>query len=1102
MCDNCALWIHNDCAGISNSLYTRHQLHGSLSFICPRCNFPSFIRNLDTHILNDNNRFSVLSDLDPDSDQQSLPSINSEESFRPAPFSQSTPKKITNTHKANKELKVLSINCDSLQSFHKRSELKAIIAKNEPHLVLCQETKLGDQHLHSELFPDGSGWSCVRKDRKTGAGGVMILIREGIDFNEDALKTFETDCEIVWIQLKLPGTKLLNVASVYRPPGSSIGYITKLQKHMHEIYSKYRNASYIICGDLNLTSVDWEYHTVKTESIEGVNREALNTGNKGGYDQNHCSAFLELLRELGLTQHVLEVTRDKSNKILDLVLTNRPDNLLTTSVEPGMSDHNVVIATFDLAPNRKKCHQRKILKYDKADWNKIRNRTKSMADQYFLRSPDELSVDINCKFIEHEIKTIIDEEIPSKVSKARVSYPWITPEVKKALRIRDRLYKKAKRSKSPHMWNNFKQARQRAKKVIRSSHASYISKTITTNLHSNQKPFWSYIRSLRKNSNTIPSLQAKNNILATTNQSKADALVDQFTSVFAQEGDEGPRLQQLFPDMPAIEVGEEGVRKLLSSINPSKAGGPDGIPARFLKEAANELAPIYTQLFQQSYVTGELPKSWTHAIVAPIFKKGKKSLPVNYRPVSLTAIPCKVFEHILVSKIWLHLNNHNIITTKQHGFRGGLSCETQLIGALDDWTRVMDWGGGQVDAIVLDFSKAFDVVPHNRLSSKLACYGITGHTGQWIKSFLRSRTHQVVVNGSMSRECGVSSGVPQGTVLGPLLFLIFINDIEDGLRSQIRLFADDSILYREIVTEEDSHILQRDLFKLQEWSDKWMMRFNVEKCKTLRLTRRTKHRVDFQYLMSTPGCGESVASVPLSTLESAKDILNTIPFNGRFQALEVIASDKYLGVILDSKLTFNQHVESICAKATRILNLCRRNLSMCPPATREIAYKALVRPQLEYASTAWNPHTLKNITKLENVQRRAARWVLGNYTYGPNAQLTEEIANKLRWQSLQHRRAISDICMFYKIRNNIVTIEFPPTVKQHYRDAFKYQSIQANHSEAYKNGFYPRSVRLWNQLPIVLRESLTIESFRNGAATWIAPLAWSRAPATGVWRPT
>ena len=202
------------------------------------------------------------------------------------------------------------------------------------------------------------------------------------------------------------------------------------------------------------------------------------SGNKGNYDQNHCSAFLELMRELGLTQHVVEVTRDKSSKILDLILTNRPDTLLSTSVGPGMSDHNITIATFDLAPTRKKMPQRQVLKYDKADWDKIRIRTKSMVDHYFRRKPDELSVDVNCRFIENGIQSIIKEEVPSKLSKSRESYPWITPAVKRAQRSRNRLYRKARRSKCPLIWNEFRVARQRAKNLIRRSHANNVSRTI------------------------------------------------------------------------------------------------------------------------------------------------------------------------------------------------------------------------------------------------------------------------------------------------------------------------------------------------------------------------------------------------------------------------------------------------------------------------------------------------------------------------------------------------------------------------------------------------------------------------------------------------
>ena len=368
--------------------------------------------------------------------------------------------------------------------------------------------------------------------------------------------------------------------------------------------------------------MDWTTHSVMLGPIEREGRDVLDTGNVENYDPNHCSSFLEVVHELGLTQHVLDVTRDRSNKILDLILSNRSDSILTTSVEPGMSDHNVAIATFNLAPTRKSIPQRQIFKFDKANWNSIRNRTKIMADHYFSRSPDKLSVDDNCTFIEKGIQAIMKEEVPIKISKGRESYPWITPVVKRAQRIRDRLYKKAKKSKSPQVWDNFKQARQRAKNLIRSNHADYVNRTISETLNENSKPFWSYIRSLRKDSNSIPSLQT-NNTLAVTNQSKADALVKQFTSVFTKEQDLGPECQQRFPDMPTITIGEEGVMKLLSGVNPGKAGGPDGIPARFLKEAAGELAPIYTHLFQQSYKLGQLPRSWTHAIVAPIYKKGK-----------------------------------------------------------------------------------------------------------------------------------------------------------------------------------------------------------------------------------------------------------------------------------------------------------------------------------------------------------------------------------------------------------------------------------------------------------------------------------------------
>ena len=584
---------------------------------------------------------------------------------------------------------------------------------------------------------------------------------------------------------------------------------------------------------------------------------------------------------------------------------------------------------------------------------------------------------------------------------------------------------------------------------------------------------------------------------AATDEKKANALVNQFTSVFTQENlDNIPELPKLYPDMPEIGFGEEGIVKILKNVNPSKAGGPDLIPSRFLKENACQLAPVYTHLFRQSYNSGSPPSSWTHAIVCPIYKKGKKSLPENYRPVSLTAIPCKLFEHIIVSQIWAHLNEHNIITSNQHGFRAGMSCETQLIEVLEDWTNVMNKGSGQVDAIVLDFSKAFDMVPHRRLLQKLNSYGISGNTSKWINGFLSTRTHEVVINGTKSKTHKVTSGVPQGTVLGPLLFLVYINDIENNIDSSIRLFADDSAIYRPINSIEDSITLQRDLFKLQEWADKWQMSFNVKKCKTLRITKRTKNRINHTYVMSTPNSSLTGKIVTTEVHNAAKEFLHTNPPNGKFSPLEEIESDRYLGVMLDNKLSFNSHVDTITKKATNLLNLCRRNLYMCNSQVKETAYKSLIRPQLDYASPAWSPHTARNIDKVEAVQRRAARFVLNNYNYGPDANLSEQMRTQLKWTPLQHRRAQYDLALFFKIKHNLVNISFPATVLPSPRDPLRYQHIQALHSEAYKYHFFNRTIRIWNILPASIVAIENLDLFKTQTIAWITPLAWRKVNET------
>ena len=246
-----------------------------------------------------------------------------------------------------------------------------------------------------------------------------------------------------------------------------------------------------------------------------------------------------------------------------------------------------------------------------------------------------------------------------------------------------------------------------------------------------------------------------------------------------------------------IKIDPNGVEKLLSSLQPNKACGPDELPNQVLKNCSKALAPGVSVLFQKSLDSGQLPKDWTDANVAPVFKKGDRHAAENYRPVSLTSVLSKTLEHIVCSHMHSFFEQHNVLTNVNHGFRRGFSCETQLTVTADDLARNVE-GGVQTDIAISDFSKAFDTVPHRKLLHKLKSYGIRGQLHKWISSFLCNRFMKVVVDGEVSSETEVVSGVPQGTVLGPLLFLVHINDLPDHVTSNVRLFADDCLLYRQI----------------------------------------------------------------------------------------------------------------------------------------------------------------------------------------------------------------------------------------------------------------------------------------------------------------
>ncbi len=341
-------------------------------------------------------------------------------------------------------------------------------------------------------------------------------------------------------------------------------------------------------------------------------------------------------------------------------------------------------------------------------------------------------------------------------------------------------------------------------------------------------------------------------------------------------------------------------------------------------------------------------------------------------------------------------------------------------------------------------------MPHHRLLSKLDHCGIRGHLHNWLREWLTTRKQTVVVEGERSLGVDVESGVPQGTVLGPLMFLIYINDIGDRIDSdtRIRLFADDCVLYRTIHSISDSQQLQQDLYSLINWSHDWQMLFNASKCSVLRVTRKL-HPIISQYLIDGVQLGE-------------------------------VSEHPYLGVQLTSDMSWGSHIASATTKATRVLNMLRRNLGRkAPQSVRETAYKGLVRPHMEYSSSVWDPHLEKDITRLEKVQNRAARYVTRNYDWQASVTAMKE---DLQWPKLQERRFVARHTLFYKAQHEQITLPVPTStvnIRQRAPHTHVVPLIRANHNN-YMFSFYPRTVRVWNLLPVQVVAAETTDQFRCG----------------------
>ena len=491
-----------------------------------------------------------------------------------------------------------------------------------------------------------------------------------------------------------------------------------------------------------------------------------------------------------------------------------------------------------------------------------------------------------------------------------------------------------------------------------------------------------------------------------------------------------------------IDLTMEDVKKALSSLKTPSAPGPDGVNPLMLKECAEAVCQPFHKLFTDSLTSGRMPRDWKRANITPIYKKGCKTDPSNYRPISLTSVVSKVLEKLIREKIVSHLETTGYLSRHQHGFRSGKSCLTQLLEYFGDIENMLD-EGRSVDAVYLDCRKAFDTVPHKLLIDKVETAGIGGDVKNWIGNFLEDREQRVVIKNCHSTWKRVVSGVPQGSVLGPTLFLIYINDVLDNLSSKGKLFADDAKIYRKMDSTQDRYLLQDDLNKLHTWSQKWLMGFNQAKCKVMHMGRKNPRN----------------------------------PYKLGGTRLQETERERDLGVLVTNDMKAGEQVASAAAAANSMLWRIRKAFTCLDEHTLPPLYKALVRPRMEYAVQAWSPKLKKDIIKLERVQRRATKLIpsIANLTY-------EERLRRLNLTTLEDRRRRGDMIEVFKIlkgldriQDNFLELDENPRTRG---NTLKLKKTR-HRTQKRMMFFSSRVINSWNELPEWVVQSNNVPTFKN-----------------------
>lgn len=855
----------------------------------------------------------------------------------------------------------------------KVDEFYSAVNSNEYDVVSVVETWLSDDVSSAEYFP--TAYTVLRCDRnfaETGlskGGGALLAVKSEF-FSEPVNLSYILDnlplVDIVGCKCLINNFFILFIYVIYIPPSISVEHFELFLNLLEQIIST--NGNILILGDFNIPSFN--------NNIFDTKRQLMH-------------AFLEFTNTTQFNNIV-----NINGRLLDLVLSDLKTCTVSRDISPLVKEDvhhpalciNVLPKIINSAKFPVNSRENNNYNFRKANYPALYD-SLLQTDWTFL--DDFNDANKACDEFYEKLYSIFDVHVPKYKNTKRKKFPvWYTTEIIKNIKERDHYRKNYKKYNDINSLEEYKRVRTMINLQVKEAYNNYLE-NVENALTVDPKHFWSYINN-KKGTTTIPGKMYTSGNEIENPQNIVDHFSQFFRSVYLPLSDTIPA-PDIVSNLPCINIdqlSESDIKIAIKRLKNKMTSGHDQIPSFLIKDCVNVFTVPLLTLFNIALRTSTFPECWKLAKVCPIYKCGNRADIGNYRGISILPNFAKVFEAAVYATIYSGVKNS--ISNHQHGFMEKRSTSTNLACLTQFITESLD-NRGQVDVVYTDFSKAFDRIDHNLLIEKLNHFGFNKLLLNFFKSYLEDRLQYVQYNGFKSSTYLATSGVPQGSNLGPLLFNLFINDLCMELECEKLLFADDLKIYCNINNFEDCIALQQQLHKVEVWCTANKLEMNVSKCKVISYTRK----------------------------------MNSIEFSYTFNNTELIRSQttKDLGILFDSKLDFIEHINASTNSALKSLGFIIRNCKKFSNVEAlKTLYYSLVRSKLEYGAIIWDPIYNIHSQSLEKIQRKFLKYLVfktDNY-YPERGYPNTLLLTSLNMKSLENRRRVIVLVFLYKLIHNLM----------------------------------------------------------------------------------